>query len=562
MMIQLEDARITHPGLSIPDLAAFVPDLQCPLSATAAMCNRVGRDMPCSSTSRGAEVSAAMGKFKSYASTFIKKHFPQITEDDVPSFDQWLDGSGYPGSRKRALRRLWADLKSVVPDHCKNKSFIKSEIYSTFKCPRAINSYTDESKVYLGPLMYAVDHAIFHGTSNGPSETSKFFVKLTNPKTWPSRLAALFGDDPVVMTDFTSFEAHHRAEFAEIGATWIEHVISGLDDNRKNMIRRMVLGVNVCEFKEITFKLDQTLMSGALWTSSLNGVLNLLAMSYLVSRTALGPDADAETLVAWTMRHYRGLHEGDDGICSLVGTCVEKIDQHLINSLGFNLKIDYHKHYAEGSFCGIMSVSGSTDIVCDPIKIMRTFGYFDMKYSTSKKTKLLALLRARAMSYLHLYPNAPIVSALMWKVIQETKGIDERSAVVHDMWKRKQIEVAIEHFKVSEANLPHVPPELRMAVQRSFGNGLLTSERQEIIEEQIYAAKGLNFKLDLSDFAVDSDTDAVDRFYVQTDEFYDEPAMGQNQHIVDICNNGLKSTKKNTLAQRITRAFEKLVVSL
>jgi hypothetical protein len=188
-----------------------------------------------------------MKLFTEYYREFIALAFQPLRDDEVPGFKQWLDHTSYSGARKNALIKLREEILCHDGKHFAVKSFIKDEFYSEPKNPRAINSYTDESKTLLGALFHAIDKKTF---------ATRFFVKGSNPKTWPQRLEELFGNMPVLTTDFSSFEAHHWGALARVPYYWALHMIRDLTRVcfLRDMVAVMMLGVNEVAFNRIRVK--------------------------------------------------------------------------------------------------------------------------------------------------------------------------------------------------------------------------------------------------------------------------------------------------------------------
>ena len=230
-----------------PGLVAFIPD-PGPVNQITCVIHRFGCEMP--------EKKDPL-PFVAYAKAFIRKNFKPIRDDDITTSFEWLSDASYSGSRKRQLMELMSTVRNHDSKFVQNKSFIKFEGYMEPKNARGINSYHDALKLLLGPVCKAIDKSTF---------STKWFVKGTDPRDWPKLLSKLFGSSRVRETDFSSFEAHHADEFAEVVAYWIKHMLRGVTIPRvyKRMILRCMLGVNVCKFHNITVRLKQRLMSGAL----------------------------------------------------------------------------------------------------------------------------------------------------------------------------------------------------------------------------------------------------------------------------------------------------------
>jgi hypothetical protein len=454
--MRLHDVHYDWP-MNVP----FIPDVTSRDNSIAAAVHRYGRAMP----RWDPEV---MRDFVAYSKAFIVANFVPLNCEDVKTFSEWLESTPYSEKRRKELallrnQRPEIDRKTVV-----SKAFIKEEGYPEPKNARAINSPSDESKALVGNLIHAIDKKTF---------SLPWFVKGSDPRDWPRKLADTLGGARVMETDFSSFEAHHRGEFSKLVLFWIMHMIRrcGFKPWFKRLIHRMVLGSNTSEFKHIKVTVDQKLMSGAMWTSSSNGVLNLLIMSYLTQRTR-HPSMPPEDLADTTRTEFRGFVEGDDGLCEDVS-----VQQSLIDALGLCLKFETHDNFAEASFCGIVCDPSELKIVKDPNRVLSSFFVLPRKYVGAKESVHRALLRAKALSYYYNFGDAPIVGALCKRVLDDTRGIDVRS-VSSEMTERERhfMHGAIAEKKFMEYVGPSMP--MRLLVERHFG---ISPERQMDIEQSL-----------------------------------------------------------------------------
>jgi len=458
--------RISHPLTLRPSMVPFFFDPNHVNNQIASVCHRVGREMRKCELSLGEQLLA-------YAKCFIIKYCPTLTSDEVPTVAEWLVDSNYSEGRKKQLLKLYVKRdweRKLTKNILLTKSFIKHEGYRVEdKQPRGIHSYTDMSKVVLGPLCHAVDKKTFFSL--------KWFVKGTNPKDWPAKLKSVFGDSPVLGTDFSSFEAHHRGVLAQIGRFWMMHMLrgSGASNSIKRLISRMMTGTNTMKYSKIVVKLEECLMSGALWTSSQNGMLNLILMSFLNGKTKYPNKTPAE-LADCVDDFFTGFVEGDDGICLDQG-----IDKNLIERLGLELKFDKFPNFSQASFCGIVCDVDELKVVSDPVKILRNFFVLPIKYAKASEFKQKSLLRAKALSYKYNLNDCPVVGALCQWVCDQTKSIDVTRALSEiDSWKRATVIKACEE-KIWR-NKPEVSMTSRLLVEKNFGVSIC---EQLWIEEQI-----------------------------------------------------------------------------
>jgi hypothetical protein len=370
---------------------------------------------------------------------------------DVKDFDVWV--SKYPGSRARQLSELHAERQVADLRDVTCKAFIKWEQYKEAKQARGINSYSDFSKVVLGPIIEAFDKCLFK---------HHFFVKGTDPSTWPALLEETFGNDPVNATDFSSFEAHQYGVASTIVHYAIMHTLRDLPLSRyqRQMISRMVLGTNVCDFRDITVETEQRLMSGALWTSSSNGLMNLLFISYISN-----PHSQVADMVEWTNNEFRAKVEGDDGIFT------GNIRTGRLHALGLDLKVEKHPNYQSAAFCQIMTDSAG-NLYTDVPRALRKFWVLPMRFFGAKQSTLDAYFRCKALSYYKMYRNCPVLGELAYNLLLQTRSVDHRrfSDDAEFQWHRLSMEAAVvEGLYKTSAGAPCVTPDARLAVAELFG---------------------------------------------------------------------------------------------
>lgn len=491
------DFRVVGNGGRI-ECVGYVPSFTSVSNAIGACIHRFGREMKPFDEDTQAD-------FEGFSKHLIETILTPLTQRELYTFDEWLANTSYSGKRKDALRELWREPKfdSTVLE---SKAFGKWEVYDEMKQMRAINSPSDQSKAILGPLIYSSDKATFK---------AKYFVKGSDPRTWPQKLRAAFGGRPVVETDFSSFESHHRGCFARVVRHWLHHMTSGVaTELQVQLIDELVLGVNRSVFKNITASIPECLMSGAMWTSSANGILNLCIMGYLAARTRV-PDGDHAELVEWFKSSFNGFVEGDDGICEDVG-----VEDDLILRLGVDLAFDRHDNFCQANFCGITCPFEDGAIICDPLKVLRKFFLVPVQYMRSSERTLKSLIRAKAMSYITLYRDCPIIGELAHRVLYLTRGYKANDALIN---KYSVMNVLCEDVHTP----PNVAVSTRILMQEKFG---ISVERQLTIEDEIRHG-GPAFSLFLQDLVSLQDLNhALEHLVPASSAFGVERVSSQLQH--------------------------------
>jgi hypothetical protein len=467
--------------------------------------------------------------FSVYVKCFVRKKIEILKDSDVPDFEEWLEGTPYSGKRKEYFRKLRDDFRNErFGDLGKVESFIKHEGWAKPKCPRAINSYSDLSKTILGPIVKAIDKNLFK---------LKYFVKGTNPREWPEMMRELFGDRKVQVTDFTSFEAHHRGIFADLVYYWMAHSIRGMQDAKqiRAVLRQLVLGRNHITYNCTNVEIDQRLMSGAMWTSSANGFLNLMLMSFMTLRT-LHPNVASEKLIE-KIDDFVGKVEGDDGICLDVG-----IKEQMGIDLGCKLKWERKRNFAGAGFCSIFCDYESNAVMKDPKKVLREMFMLDPKYVDLKPTKKMALLRCRALSYAYCFPGSPIVSIIAKHVLRRTRSIDVRP-VLGALEARQREFVEEASHKKWEQLFEEITPSARIIVQEEFG--ICVQEQLRI--ESAFNGQRDTVVCDLLAYVSDEMLDhSLSHITDNPLKAYNKPLNHLPQIIKDICAEGFgESQQKN-----------------
>lgn len=404
--------------------------------------------------------------FIAFTSAFLK-HFPVVAADRVPTFEEWLKQSSYGEGRKEVFRDLRRNVASLTKFTTTNKSFIKLEVYpNSSKLARAINSLSDESKSILGPLLHAVDKTFF---------STRFFVKGTNPREWPMKLRDIYGDFPVISTDFTSFESHHQKHFAQAVHMWFTHMTSALDldSETKLLMERLMLGRNEIEFKEVNVQCDTRLMSGALWTSSANSFLNCFINCYLISKVRM-PGAEPAEKARWCWDNVVGLCEGDDGLFTDYGQ-----NEADASALGCLLKFERSANFAGAGFCGIVCDPVALVVLKNPKDVWRKFALLPHRYAKARQSVKDELIRAKALSYYVSYRGCPIIAHLCKAILDKTKHSRARADAL-DSFHASSLDVAMRE-RVWDLE-PNVLDSSRKIVAEEFG---ISEEEQRDIEAQI-----------------------------------------------------------------------------
>lgn len=517
----------------LPIIPPFMANRQSLSNQVAAVVHRVGCAMPEPKWDRIAD-------FKRYAEEWIKCHFTPLDPEDVPSFDEWLNQTPYSGSRKEYLREVKASIHDLKDVYAECKSFVKWESYPEMKAPRAINSPSDESKVLLGPLMHAVDKKTF---------ASGWFVKGTNPRDWPDMLCELFRGRHVCETDFSSFEAHHLVHYENIIRFWVMHMIRhcGLTNNFKRLVSRLMMGTNIMNFSKLVATIPQRLMSGAMWTSSANGVLNLLLMSYTILRS-VDSTSSPEQLAKTMPENFIGRVEGDDGIFAC-----DCLNMKIIEELGLLLKPELHEKFTDAKFCGIICDEENHRVVTDPRRFLQKFCLCPANYVDSKETKLMSLLRAKALSYACNFNDCPIIGEVCHKVLDITRSYDIQPVLSEmDGLKRSYIQTSLtEKIWLKK---PVISSSSRLVVEKRFG---ISVSMQMDIEARVHVSNGLCLLSGELLTPLEATSHGIET--ISTCKEFVIPQVELAKDIVEIMKHGKNISNRKNQSLTIARVHDKLL---
>lgn len=392
------------------------PSLTDPVTTQAGVLKRFLRATP-NPLERG---PISLEGLKKYVRNWVKRLTPIDASYDM-SVENWLSQTNYPESRKAELREKWDRCGGVLsPKHYKVKSFVKDEFYPEFKHARAINSRSDEFKCAFGPWIKAMEHIVYQ-----QPDFIKHVPVAERPGYIESRLYV--PGAKYFWADFTAFESHFKREvFEEIEFVLYRHLASKHPMRSKLWPLLDVLsGVNFCSFKHFVVKCEARRMSGEMNTSLGNGFVNLMLINYLFSVYG----ENNVTVV-----------EGDDSNTRFMRNCPTVED---FAKLGFTVKCGVTDHLEHMSFCGLVYDREDKINIPDPYKALAGLGWARSSYCRFKRSKLLALLRVKALSYAHQYPGAPVVQELAHAALRCTRGYDAVSFFKRDrhmnMWERDRV---------------------------------------------------------------------------------------------------------------------------
>lgn len=357
-----------------------------------------------------------------YVYHWCKSHLTPISMEADLSVESWLQGTHYTMARKESLYKTYLLKQHYVTQlaqgHISNKLWkllcyvkvhVKQEFLEAIKSLRMICARTDTAKVILGPLSKKMENQIYHANN----EVIKYYKDIL-----PGRRAEFmrknFSYPNIMCTDYSSFEGSFRPNLMKsVECVMYKHMLVNFPMYSK--IFQRLATTNELKFKNLfTATLEGTRMSGEMVTSLSNGFTNMMLMLFVCKMNGY-------VLVD-------GLVEGDDGIFVFADNRMPKSKD--FEMLGFNVKAFYPRNFYEASFCGQVINPETLDLLAEPKEFMNrvNFSYSDRACS-NKHTVRRALLVAKLLSYLSMYPNCPVIAPICYKKILSIKNCVDYTVV-------------------------------------------------------------------------------------------------------------------------------------
>jgi hypothetical protein len=367
---------------------------------------------------------AILRRFGRYVRKQLARHVDCV---DPLDFDQYLAGTKYSLRIKDDLRRAHDSLGGGLPliDALREYGpFVKAESYpmggdGVTKAPRAILAPSLTMKAFAGPFIKAIENEVY--------KLPWFAKHLTMDEKIQRVIGLRDRFQHYYATDFSKFEASFSPQFQKLCENQLfRHALRNYP-LVANLLCRVNAGKKILKARNgLRTHFVGRRCSGDLWTSLANGFSNLMLVSFAVSQT--GGDWD-------------GIFEGDDG---LFGT-ETPINESLLTSLGFVVKLEQVIDPCRASFCGLV-FGPSLQVIREPYRFLQKFGW-TFSYVHSNEKMMLRLLRAKALSAVYETPHCPIVGVLAREALLFTRG-----------YLPKWVEDGFHEFPSDEVEIPRFEP--------------------------------------------------------------------------------------------------------
>lgn len=435
-------------GPVLLDSVPPIPDISDPVNAAIGVSKRIAYKTPPVN-------KVKLRKLRRFVYRWCKKNLVPLSPDIDVSFHTWIENTNYSRRRKDELCRTWEKIKDLDPmEILKNKKFtslkcfVKHEWYVSFKHARGIFSRSDEFKCLVGPIFKQIEKQVFSLPN---------FIKKIPVSDRPRIMKETFsGYKFFAAADFTSFEAHFTKDVYEaIEFTMYDYMTQFLACKTwfQYMLRNVIAGLNICLFKYFTVQIPATRQSGEMCTSLGNGFSNLMIINFVsYMKNKYIPDCFVE---------------GDDSLVAY------KHETHAPNvndykDLGFTIKLETSHYYNKMSFCGNIFDVDDLVVVTDPVYVVSTFGWGDMKYHGCGSKMKKTLLRAKSLSLKFQYAGCPIITALADYGLRMTKTVNIRQSYIDtlDVYHKDQL---LNALKIDPCQKIEIPFKTRLLVEEIYG---------------------------------------------------------------------------------------------
>jgi hypothetical protein len=269
-----------------------------------------------------------------------------------------------------------------------------------------------------------------------------------------------------------------------------DYMTQNLRDPRVNIVHEFS-GENDLYFKDFKVRIQATRLSGEMTTSSFNGFANFLFLEFVACyshayfiKTGSQLKSFEHVNFVLTEKEIASLMipcviEGDDGLAKY---WFGLPDEKLYEQCGLKMKLKKHNSLSTSSFCGIVFDEDTLQTLTDPIKHLIKTGWISSRYVSARLSKRKMLLRAKAFSLVHSFPNCPILRSFGNYILKHTKHMHSSM-----MWyiQNKKFMDRFEKEKLLKYGNMNLPPQLpitdgsRRVVEEIYG---VSVETQKSIE--------------------------------------------------------------------------------
>lgn len=438
------------------------PDIQHAETSLLGVCKRIACEMPSID-------SALLEEFLQFCAVINEEKFKHciIQPEEDLSLKTFLDTTDYTEKRKAKLTRAYEEYLTPLLRHLAVLSFSKREPYLKYNPARGIYSRSDYIKAYIGPYTQNIGRKMFKGSmfiKNIPVEDrAKFlFDKYNIPGL---KLSS---------NDFTSYEATFVQQIMRIELQFYEFCLQLLPEQQYLMqiFMRTKQGISTMTFKNFVARLRAKRYSGEMDTSSMNSYFNYVLIMFLLFKSMEHTKNPKKAIVSvanvrsFLSKVVEPTLEGDDSLIAHF----KKLNETILTRLGAIAKLETHDSAFDASFCGLLFDPVALDLIYNPFKFLMKFGYTSDRYLHSNNKTKLALIRAKALSFLFVFKACPIISPYCQKMLTLTTSVGpmKLERALAKLRREKGFERMVHCDSSTVVKTTEIKMETRFLMERTF----------------------------------------------------------------------------------------------
>jgi hypothetical protein len=391
------------------------------------------------------------------------------------SLETWLEHTTYTASEKQKFRELDNKIGGLFKrKYLASKCFMKEEFYALLdKEARGIFSRSDEVKILIGPIIKQIENIQYQ---------NKNFIKHIPVSDRPRHIFEhLDKNGEVGESDYTAFESHFDKELMNVlDFKFYNYMTQYLVDQNKHIVNQFD-DINALYFRDLFVELPASRLSGEMTTSSFNGFANFAMLQFVgcyaqkyfitTGKQLTSFDDINFELTSDEIFDYRinCVIEGDDGLARYwFGLPCE----NLYTEAGLKMKLTKHESINTASFCGIVFGEDTLEALTDVTKHLIKTGWLASRYVGASKSKRMMLVRAKAFSLAHQFPNCPVLRHYADYILRHTskyhKGMDDYIKNKIGFLNRFEKEMYMTYANKNLPPAPKISDESRHIIETQF----------------------------------------------------------------------------------------------
>lgn len=387
---------VRHPNFYVDGVVPPKPSMNDEEMMKGGVLYRIGRERP----KQDPKLINELYRFTSNLVRTLIKEGKIETNVEVPTINEWMETTSYSYKIKEKMKRLanhvndWEDV-NISDDFNPHeiRAFVKEEFYLDFKADRSILPRQDLAKMVMGPVFHAIDKGM----------KIKGICKSDTPDELRSKFKKIYDsgfNGKIAVTDYTAWEASQTSELIKAVEWPLYKAMLGSHWDKFKQIANILVQQNKIVFRSFVAFIKGTRMSGEMNTSLGNTWMNYVIMKFMAYKNAV---------------NMKSFHVGDDGVVFMDRN--QNLNETYFEKLGLEIKLDYVDEVWKADLCKLHYLpSGS--VVRNPDEILGKIGWFSKKFCNARRSTLTDLLVSKAICYLFLLKDCPIVTQICLNLVK------------------------------------------------------------------------------------------------------------------------------------------------